>query len=203
MSHIIIEIKARCDEPVRVREILKANGAQFKGVDHQIDTYFRCATGRLKLRQGDIENNLIHYHRPNTAGPKQSDVTLLETVPEPKLSDVALLITSPESKQSLVTLSKNAPESNLRELLSAALGVLVVVDKQREIYFIDNVKFHIDTVAGLGSFVEIEAIDYATDADPAGLDCQCRQYITLLGIQPDDLVECSYCDMLLAAESES
>ena len=175
MSHINIEIKARCDEPDKVREILLANSADFKGLDHQIDTYFRCATGRLKLRQGNIENNLIHYHRPNTAGPKQSDVTLFKT----------------------------APESNLRELLSAALGVLAVVDKQREIYFIDNVKFHIDTVASLGSFVEIEAIDYETDADPAGLDRQCRQYITLLGIQPDDLVEGSYCDMLLAAKSGS
>jgi adenylate cyclase class IV len=33
------------------------------------------------------------------------------------------------------------------------------VDKKREIYFINNVKFHIDTVDGAGSFIEIEAID--------------------------------------------
>ncbi len=168
MPHIIIEIKARCGEPGRVREILQANNARFEGLDHQIDTYFRCSTGRLKLRQGNIENNLIHYHRANIAGPKQSDVTLLKT----------------------------SPESNLRELLSAALGVLVVVDKQREIYFIDNVKFHIDTVEGLGSFVEIEAIDYDSTLDAAGLDQQCREYMKLLNIPADDLIDCSYCDML-------
>ncbi|HFD33211.1 MAG TPA: CYTH domain-containing protein, partial [Gammaproteobacteria bacterium] len=43
--------------------------------------------------------------------------------------------------------------------LTAALGIFKIVDKQRRIYFIGNVKFHIDEVKGLGSFVEIEAID--------------------------------------------
>jgi len=37
---------------------------------------------------------------------------------------------------------------------------LVTVEKIREIYFIDTVKFHLDTVSDLGYFVEIEAIDY-------------------------------------------
>ena len=50
----------------------------------------------------------------------------------------------------------------LKEILIAAIGKKVVVDKQRQIYFIDNVKFHIDTVKGLGSFMEIEAIDKDT-----------------------------------------
>lgn len=36
---------------------------------------------------------------------------------------------------------------------------LVVVDKMREIYFIDNVKFYFDKVEGFGIFVEIEVID--------------------------------------------
>ncbi len=173
MSHINIEIKARCDDPGRVRETLLANNARFKGLDHQIDTYFRCTNGRLKLRQGNIENNLIHYHRDNTVGPKQSDVTLFKT----------------------------SPESNLLELLAAAIGVLVVVDKKREIYFIDNVKFHIDTVAGLGSFVEIEAIDCDSELEPAALREQCERYMELLDIKPDDLVDCSYSDMLLAGQA--
>jgi predicted adenylyl cyclase CyaB len=37
--------------------------------------------------------------------------------------------------------------------------VLATVDKHREIYFVGNVKFHLDTVEGLGTFVEIESID--------------------------------------------
>ena len=33
------------------------------------------------------------------------------------------------------------------------------MEKRREIYFIDNVKFHLDEVRGHGCFVEIEAVD--------------------------------------------
>ena len=36
------------------------------------------------------------------------------------------------------------------------------MDKKREIYFIHNVKFHIDNVKNLGTFIEIEAIDEYT-----------------------------------------
>ena len=35
-------------------------------------------------------------------------------------------------------------------------GYKAVVDKRRKIYFIGNVKFHFDTVDGLGTFVEVE-----------------------------------------------
>lgn len=42
-----------------VREILRSKFADFKGVDHQIDTYFKVNKGRLKLR--DIENFLVYY----------------------------------------------------------------------------------------------------------------------------------------------
>ena len=52
MGHVNIEIKARCSKPDRVRAFLRAAGADFKGIDHQIDTYFRVPTGRLKLRPG-------------------------------------------------------------------------------------------------------------------------------------------------------
>lgn len=34
------EIKARCDNHQIIREYLLANKADFKGADHQIDTYF-------------------------------------------------------------------------------------------------------------------------------------------------------------------
>ena len=38
MGHINIEIKAKCTDQEKVREILKSHNAEFKGVDHQIDT---------------------------------------------------------------------------------------------------------------------------------------------------------------------
>ena len=79
MPIIIIEIKARCPHPESVRKYLESQNARFVGRDHQIDTYYHVDEGRLKLREGDIENTLIFYRRPNQDGPKRSDVKLFLT----------------------------------------------------------------------------------------------------------------------------
>jgi adenylate cyclase class IV len=60
MTHLNIEFKARCDDSEQVKAVLRKYNARFHGRDHQIDTYFNCSQGRLKLREGDIENNLSH-----------------------------------------------------------------------------------------------------------------------------------------------
>lgn len=169
MSFLNIEIKARCKNPDSIRRVLNQHNAIFKGQDNQIDTYFNCSYGRLKLREGNIEHHLIHYDREENAGPKKS----------------------------IVTLYRPQPDSTLKEILTKSLGILVVVDKKREIYYIDNVKFHIDRVEGLGSFVEIEAIDSTGDIGEAKLRSQCEKYISLFSIQSSDLIKLSYSDMLL------
>jgi adenylate cyclase, class 2 len=169
MAHINIEIKAKSNNQDAIREILKSKNADFKGIDHQIDTYFKVNNGRLKLREGEIENHLIHYQRENKEGPKQSDVTLF----------------------------KSDPESQLKEILTKALGVLVVVNKKREIYFIDNVKFHIDIVEDLGTFVEIEAIDNDGTIGKDKLIEQCQFFLDLFKIPQEDLIPVSYSDLLL------
>lgn len=172
MSHLNIEIKARTRRPVAIRQILEEQQARFVGLDHQIDTYFQVPDGRLKLREGNIEQALIFYRRSDQAGPKASEVHLYSGAADPAL----------------------------KALLTAALGMLTVVDKQRAIYFIDNVKFHVDEVQGLGAFVEIEAIDAVPTLGQAHLQQQCRHYMQLLQIEPADLVRVSYSDLLLAKD---
>jgi adenylate cyclase, class 2 len=73
----------------------------------------------------------------------------------------------------------------------------MVVEKRRDIYFIDNVKFHLDEVEGLGTFVEIEAIDYNGTIGSERLLVQCHTFLSLFNIQPDELVAVSYSDLLL------
>lgn len=164
-----VEIKARSSQIKTVRRLLENQVARFVGVDHQVDTYFKVARGRLKLREGNIENALIHYSRSDQAGPKKSEV---------------LLYQSPTT-------------ANLKEVLEAALDKLVVVDKMREIYFIDNVKFHLDKVQDLGTFVEIEAIDQDGTIGEERLQEQCNYYLQLFQIPTEDLVSYSYSDLLL------
>ena len=168
MDILNVEIKARCENPDKIRAILKDKGAEFKGTDHQIDTYFNVPEGRLKLRRGTIEQNLIFYRRSNTKEPKTSDINLVPS---------------------------EHPEA-LQQLLENALGSTVVVDKQREIYFIDNVKFHIDQVKKLGSFVEIEAIDENGTIGEDKLHEQCQHYLELFDISEKNLVAESYSDLL-------
>lgn len=171
MSFLNIEIKSRINNADRIRMVLKDRNAVFKGLDHQVDTYFNCKHGRLKLRQGNVENHLIHYNRENKTGAKESIVTLYQ------------------------------PQSNtsLKEVLKNALGILIVVKKAREIYFIRNVKFHIDSVEKLGTFVEIEAIDKTGNIGRQQLIEQCESYKALFNIDSKDLIDCSYSDMLLKA----
>ncbi|MGK0364105.1 MAG: adenylate cyclase class 2 [Saprospiraceae bacterium] len=166
----LIEIKARCEDPTEIRRILEEKNAKFEGVDHQVDTYFKVDHGRLKLREGNIENHLIHYFRGNQAGPKKSEVLLY----------------------------KSTPDSSLKSVLVTSIGVLTIVDKKREIRFIDNVKFHIDIVKDLGNFIEIEAIDIDGSIPEEKLLEQCQFYIKLFGVKDVDLLENSYSDMLLA-----
>ena len=85
----------------------------------------------------------------------------------------------------------------MKKVLKESLGVLVEVDKIREIYFIDNIKFHIDTLKGFGTFVEIEAIDETGEKDEGVLQKQCETYLTLFGINENDLIPVSYSDMIL------
>ena len=72
-----------------------------------------------------------------------------------------------------------------------------VVTKRRAIYFIENVKFHIDEVEELGDFVEIEAIDRDGSFGEEELKEQCQYYLNLFKIQKEDLIEVSYSDMVL------
>jgi adenylate cyclase class 2 len=75
--------------------------------------------------------------------------------------------------------------------------VKVIVKKTRDIYYINNVKFHIDEVPGLGSFVEIEAGNVLVDLSQHALKQQCDFYVQEFKIEPEDLVEVSYSDMVM------
>src|SRR5215211_3900200 len=152
--HLNYEFKAKCVDIESLEQVLLQEGPVFIGTDHQVDTYFNIGSGRLKLREGNIENALIHYERSDIAGPKQSNVLLYQ----------------------------HTPSAALKEILIKSLDIKVVVDKTRKIYFIDNVKFHFDEVKELGSFIEVEAIDKDGSIGMEKLKDQCNVYAHLFSI---------------------
>ncbi len=171
--HINYEFKARVDNLPDLEATLASLSPLYKGEDHQVDTYFNVAHGRMKLREGNIEHALIHYERTNVAGAKQSNVLLYQHPSDP----------------------------SLKQILLTALGVKAIVDKQRKIYFIDNVKFHFDTVKELGTFVEVEAIDKDGSIGLETLKKQCDEYKALFQLQEEQFIAESYSDLLLAKKS--
>jgi adenylate cyclase, class 2 len=167
-----LELKARDPAPGRTLAAARALGAEDRGSFAQRDTFFKIPAGRLKLREEEGRAELIEYMRPDSTGPRRSTCRLLA-------------IDDPDA---------------LRELLAAELGELGVVEKRRRLLVKSNARIHLDHVAGLGSFVEIEA------ASPPGHRPE-RELPTInalrrgLWITDDRLVDRSYIDLLREAES--
>jgi predicted adenylyl cyclase CyaB len=168
MRLLNFEFKARLNNEQQVRAALKRLDARFIGTDHQIDTYFRVPSGRLKVREGRLENALIFYRRANVRRARQAAVEMM-LLPR---------------------------RNSLRAILTRCLGTLAVVDKRREIYFVKNVKIHLDRVHRLGKFLEVEAISRVGDVKK--IRSQARQYQELFGITAKDIVAESYSDLILA-----
>lgn len=169
MSFRNYEFKARARNLDASEEKLIGLGPRFVGEDLQIDTYFRVASGRLKLREGNIENALIYYERSEQASARQSKIILYE----------------------------HRPSTALKEILIKLHGIRVIVEKVRRIYFIDQVKFHFDRVKGLGEFLEVEAIDRDGKIGEEQLQMQCRVFALFFDIAGEDYIGNSYSDMLL------
>jgi adenylate cyclase class IV len=170
-----VEIKARVADldavEARVRPLATSGPFELA----QDDTFFPCAEGRLKLRElAPDRGELIFYARPDTAGPKVSDYTLVPT----------------------------STPGLLREALAAALGVLGRVVKARRLYLVGRTRVHLDRVMGLGEFLELEVV-LADTEDVAVGEAEARHILTELGVAPEDLVVGAYLDLLRLNPSRS
>lgn len=111
---------------------------------------------------------LVQYDRPNTAGPKLSEYNLFET---------------------------DDPDM-LNKVLSASLGVLGEVKKQRYLFLHEQTRIHLDNVSGLGEFLEFEVVlrpDQTIEEGTAIAD----KMMSIFEIEKDDLLAGAYLDELL------
>ncbi|MGZ4386881.1 MAG: class IV adenylate cyclase [Gaiellaceae bacterium] len=172
-----VELKARDPDPRRTRARCREIGAVEQGTLRQRDTYFRVASGRLKLRQveDEVGGVLVQYRRSDEPAARPS-AYLLVPVPDPAL---------------------------LAEALTRALGILGVVEKERRLLlWQETARIHLDRVVGLGSFVEIEAVA-AAGSDLGREREQALRLQALLEITPERVVAGSYIDLILAPQETS
>ena len=168
-----VEIKARVAD--RHALIARAAAVATEGPVEilQDDTFFRCESGRLKLRAFSEERGeLIFYRRADMRGPKES-----------------FYVRSP-----------TASPATLRESLALAYGISGRVKKARILYLAGRTRIHVDRVEGLGNFVELEVVlEEGEDAD-AGMR-EAHDLMATLGIAAPDLVDGAYVDLLASHEA--
>jgi predicted adenylyl cyclase CyaB len=163
-----IEIKARTEKFDELRERLSVLSGAPPEMLFQEDTFFHSPNGRLKLRvlqSGPAQ--LIHYDRPDQPGPKRSNYHVFET---------------------------DDPE-NLKTALSRAFGIRGVVRKERLLYLVRQTRVHLDSVEGLGHFVELEVVLRPGQPDTEGQEIA-RDLMAELDIREENLLESAYVDLL-------
>ena len=161
-------MKARCRDLAKARQVAQGLPAKLQGEGDQVDTYFCSPQGRLKLRQSSFDDSatVVWYLRANDASPRPSEYRLAR-------------VRSPQ---------------NICEVFTMRFGVLGIVKKHRAVFIHEGIRINLDTVEGLGDFVEFEA--------PAGdRPKEAQQAVACLmqafGIKHSDLVGESYSDLLL------
>lgn len=166
-SYIDVNVKAVCRDVKKAEEILLSEGAKFIGEDPQVDTFYRVEVGKMKLREGKIENLITHYIREKTDSGIITKVFIYEV----------------------------NPTQEVCQRLLGHLQVTGVIKKNRKIFFIDNAKFHLDKFEDGKTFIEIEVMDRTDAPDMQRLQKQAADYRVLLGIADEDIITSSYVDL--------
>lgn len=163
-----IELKARCLDLMAAETAARTLDVRDAGLAVQIDTYFHCRHGRLKLREiVGVKAELIWYDRSDDARSRKSDYRV---VPVPDTQE-------------------------LKAALAAGLGVRGEVRKRRRVLLWQNVRIHLDEVKGLGTFVEFEAVMTPGEAEPTA-HARLAELCRVLGIGSGDHLKESYADLM-------
>ncbi|MBK7672594.1 MAG: class IV adenylate cyclase [bacterium] len=169
-----IEIKARLGSGPALDDVEARAVALATNGPHEIiqdDTFFRCDSGRLKLRAfAGGHGELIYYRRADAAGPKESFYTIAP-------------VEDPDA---------------LRRALTLALGTIGRVRKRRTLYLVGRTRVHLDRVEGLGEFLELEVVLRDDETAEVG-EAEAHVLMGELGIVPAQLIEGAYLDLLGAA----
>jgi predicted adenylyl cyclase CyaB len=167
-----VEIKARL--PKRVACIQRAEGLSGKPAEviQQEDVFFSCPSGRLKLRVfSPVSGELIFYQRADAIGPKTSHYSITRTH-EPL---------------------------QLRRVMEQAFGVLATIKKTRLLFLAGRTRIHIDSVEGLGDFIELEVVLNDEEDESIGIE-EAVSFMKRLQIDESDLVEGAYVDLMKQAK---
>lgn len=169
-----IEIKARIDSVERLSGPVRALADGPPAELLQDDTFFSCASGRLKLRVCNGEGELIAYERPDASGPRESRYAIY-AAPRPE---------------------------ELRQVLAQTLGVRGRVVKRRLLFLRGQTRIHLDRVEGLGDFLELEVVLREGQTAQEGTAIA-EDIFARLGLAPASRIAVAYRDLLEEADRDA
>jgi len=160
------EIKVGISDINGIIDAVKKSGAIYKCEMHHVDYYFSTGTFKEKIREiNDSEVQKISYSRLEKVGRKESKYNIEN-------------ITQEEKK---FLLKQNNP--------------LCVVDKIRKLWIYKNTRIHLDSVVGLGYFLELETV--IKDISVQNGLKEFKEVLELLKINQEQTVAYSYSDLIL------
>jgi len=170
-----VEIKAVLRDRDAVIAVAAMRSDSVPEMITQHDFFFRCGAGRLKLRVFEPDcGELIQYDR--------------EDLPGPRFSQYQIAYTS-------------TPEI-LLDILSRTLGRIGEVKKTRILFLIGQTRVHVDTVEGLGDFLELEVVLHPGQTEHDGRQIA-EALLAEFGIKNDQLIAKAYVDLLASPPTSS
>lgn len=161
-----LELKTKVEEHTRIIFILQKIEANFKGLLDQTDVYYKVQSGLLKLRIENGKSSLIRYNREEFNPDRWSNYYLVHLQGE-------------ESQ----------------ELLESLFQIETTVHKKRELYLFKDTRIHLDTVVGLGTYIELETIVKKSKEEAKKLF---DEIVELLNLDLSNQIRSSYRDLMLA-----
>ena len=119
-----LELKIKIDSFDSLIEKLKSINAKQDSILLQKDIYYKIPAGLLKLRIENKTKTLIYYNRDENSKNRYSDFNLL------KIED-----------------------DNAEEFISKLFEVENIVEKERQLFWFNNTRIHLDDVKELGNFL--------------------------------------------------
>ncbi len=155
-----LELKIKINDFRKVLKTLSKINVEYKGELRQKDIYFTAESGLLKLRRQNGKHELIYYNRNEKGKKRWSNFEVISLE------------------------GKNIEKTFLNFLPKEA-----VVEKVRKLFIYKGTRIHLDSVKGLGKFLELET---AVTKGKKDAESRFNEVIKLLEIDTEKQIKTSY-----------
>lgn len=172
--NIETEVKVKIRNLAKLKNQLKKHNAKYLGVTHHLDTYFLVKPAKFRYQRGypiiRIRQDLIR---------KKSFLELHKVVDLYRAEEHEVAISDAISAKAI--------------LIRLGYQLSAVIDKKREKYQLGQINIDLDTVKGLGRFMEVEVMNQKKNEGVKII----YDFLSQLEINKEDIIpDLRYLDML-------